>query len=82
MTFKVNDLVLCIDNRGVESYGLREGSVYNVITVETCCITRLGLFELPPKYVIDARCVMCGGPHVTHANFYARRFVKVARPRA
>ena len=79
MTFKVNDLVLCVDARGLQHAvhpTPREGQIYVVACVETCCATRVGLVEVPTNYEMDCYCLACGAVHVTRANFYARRFVK------
>lgn len=80
MTFKLNDLVLCVDARGLAHCTHpvpREGRTYVVSAVETCCVTRVGLVEVPVTYGLSTHCLTCGAAHVTRANFYARRFVKI-----
>lgn len=81
MTFKVNDLVLCVDARplfGCLDMRVREGAVYTVAAVEHCCATRLGLMEVRISSGGAWRqvCSRCRAAcPLTH--FYAWRFVKV-----
>lgn len=75
MTFKVRDLVLCVDARPLPYYGklgVREGAVYTVHQVLTCCTARLALAE--QHFGGLYRCT-CGA--VQPGSYFGWRFVKV-----
>lgn len=82
MSFKVSDLVLCVDARTIRgnvtsNYRLREGAVYTVRAVPVCCCTRLalvGLGNAMPRYVCRCGAVMA-------LAWFAWRFVKVGEQR-
>lgn len=76
MTFKVNDLVLCVDARPLSEHrfiGVREGAVYTVQRVLVCCATRLALEE-QQFYGYLYRC-SCGA--VQPGSYFGWRFVKI-----
>lgn len=75
MSFKAQDLVLCVDARPLpehRSIGVREGAVYTVRQVLLCCATRLALAEF--NYTTLYRCT-CGA--VQPGSYFGWRFVKV-----
>lgn len=77
--FKVNDVVLCIDDSAVEGYdkpeGITKGRHYHITGVGGCkCGTRVDVREVtigPNQHLI---CLAC---YQDTAAFYAWRFIKL-----
>lgn len=81
MSFKARDLALCVDARPTSSWSnadiaavppLREGAVYVVRAVSTCCCTRLALVGVGDAELCVCRCG--AGPQAL--AWFAWRFIK------